>query len=74
MKKMIAIILAAMLLIGVAAAVAEPMLGGWTVAESAEITEEQKAIFDKAMEKLVGVGYEPVAYLASQVVAGTNHC
>ncbi len=74
MKKMIAMILAAMLLIGVAAAVAEPMLGGWTVAESAEITEEQKAIFDKAMEKLVGVGYEPVAYLASQVVAGTNHC
>ena len=23
---------------------------------------------------MVGVSYEPVAYLGSQVVAGTNHC
>ena len=38
------------------------------------MTEENKAIFDKGMEKLVGVQYEPVAYLGSQLVAGMNHC
>ncbi|MCR4776199.1 MAG: hypothetical protein K5869_07460 [Saccharofermentans sp.] len=48
--------------------------GGWQTAEDQTITDAQKAIFDKAMEKLVGVKYEPVAYLASQVVSGTNHC
>lgn len=48
--------------------------GGWQTAEGKTITEAQKQIFDKAMEKLVGVKYEPVAYLASQVVSGTNHC
>ena len=74
MKKIIAIVMAAMLLISVSAAMAEPLMGGWNVPESNEITEEQKAIFDKAVEKLLGVNYEPVAYLASQVVAGMNHC
>ena len=74
MKKITAMILAAMLLISMTAAIAEPLMGGWSVAESTEITEEQKAVFDKAMENLVGVGYEPVAYLASQIVSGTNHC
>ena len=48
--------------------------GGWKTAEDQTVTTEQKAVFDKAMEKLVGVKYEPVAYLASQVVSGTNHC
>ena len=38
------------------------------------MTEEQKAVFDKAVEKLLGVSYEPVTYLGSQVVAGQNHC
>lgn len=48
--------------------------GGWTKADSPEITDEFKAVFEKATETLAGVGYTPVAYLASQVVAGTNHC
>ena len=74
MKKVLAILMAAMLLIGVTAAMAEPLVGGWTVAENSEVTEDQKAVFDKAVEKLLGVNYEPVAYLASQVVAGVNHC
>ena len=42
--------------------------------ESPEITEELQALFDKGLDDLVGVGYMPVAYLGSQVVAGTNHC
>ena len=48
--------------------------GGWQTADDQSISAAQKAVFEKAMEKLVGVNYEPVAYLASQVVAGTNHC
>ena len=50
------------------------LLGGWVKAESPEITEELQALFDKGLDDLVGVGYMPVAYLGSQVVAGTNHC
>ena len=74
MKKMLSFVLAALLLLSVAAAVAEPMVGGWSVAENNAVTEEQKAVFNKAIEKLMGVSYEPVAYLGSQLVAGTNHC
>ena len=74
MKKIIAVVLSLMLVAAVACASAAGLLGGWSVAESTEITEEQKAVFDQAVEKLIGVGYEPVAYLGSQVVAGTNHC
>jgi len=48
--------------------------GGWKAAEDTTVTESQKALFEKATEKLVGVKYEPVAYLASQVVSGKNHC
>ena len=47
--------------------------GGFTRADSPEITEEFRKVFEKACEKLTGVEYTPVAYLASQIVAGTNH-
>ena len=33
-----------------------------------------KAVFDKAMEELVGVDYTPVAVLEKQLVAGMNYC
>lgn len=74
MKKLFAVILAVVLALGTMAVCAEPMLGGWTVSENIEITDEQKTVFDKALEGLLGVNYEPLAYLGSQVVAGTNHC
>jgi hypothetical protein len=48
--------------------------GGWTTADSPVISDEFKTVFEKATSELDGVNYEPVAYLASQVVAGTNHC
>ena len=52
----------------------EPLVGGWTPAEDfGDITAERRAIFDKGMEALLGVDYAPLAYLGSQVVAGTNH-
>lgn len=47
--------------------------GGWQTSKSAEITSELRAVFDKALDGFVGVGYEPIAYLGSQIVAGTNH-
>lgn len=52
----------------------EPLAGGWTPAEDfGDITVERRTVFDKGMETLLGVDYEPLAYLGSQVVAGTNH-
>ena len=48
--------------------------GGWTVAEDTNLTPDQLDVFDQAMEGYTGVGYEPVAYLGSQLVSGTNHC
>ena len=75
MKKIVAMLLASLILLSAAAGVAEGSLsGGWNVAENTAITEENKAILEKALEKLVGVTYEPIAYLGSQVVAGLNHC
>ena len=46
--------------------------GGWTPAEDYEITEARKAVFDKGTAEL-DINYAPLAYLGSQVVAGTNH-
>ncbi|MBQ6146880.1 MAG: hypothetical protein IJI82_07600 [Clostridia bacterium] len=51
----------------------EPLAGGWTPAEDSSLTEERLAIFEKGMAALLGVDYVPLAYLGSQVVAGTNH-
>lgn len=47
--------------------------GGWVKADSPVITEDFKKLFEKAVIELVGGDYVPVAYLGSQVVAGTNH-
>ncbi len=38
-----------------------------------EANEEVKAAWDKALEGLLGVDYEPVAYLAKQIVSGSNY-
>ena len=51
----------------------DEIVGGWSKAESPVITDDFKKVFEKATETLTGVEYTPVAYLASQVVAGTNH-
>ena len=49
--------------------------GGWQTAEIGRIqlTDDEKAVFDKGMEGIVGVSYEPVCVLATQLVAGTNY-
>lgn len=74
MKKILVAVLAVMMMLCAVSASAEMMTGGWSVAQDNSITEENKAIFGKAMEKLIGVNYEPIAYLGSQLVAGMNHC
>lgn len=52
----------------------EPIVGGWTMTEGAALTDEAKAAFEKALEGLTGVAYQPIAQVATQVVAGTNYC
>ena len=72
MKKLIALILSVLMLIS-AAAMAEPVTGGWTPSADPAVTEALKELFEKGTETLTGASYIPVAYLGSQVVAGTNH-
>ena len=52
----------------------EKLMGGWEVTEDTTIDADAQAVFDAAMKGLVGVGYEAVDLLATQVVAGTNYC
>lgn len=55
---------------------AEQLAGGWTVyseGEAAAIPSKVADAFSAAMEGLDGVSYKPVAYLGSQVVAGSNY-
>ena len=54
---------------------AAPQLsGGWQATKYSAISEESGAVLDKALESLTGAEYEPVALLATQVVAGKNYC
>ena len=48
--------------------------GGWTVTNSSEISEEELEVFHQAVQDIDDVYYEPVALLATQVVAGMNYC
>ena len=71
MKKLIALLLAVLMM--ASAAAAEKMTGGWTPSADPAMTAERQALFEKGTEALAGASYVPVAYLGSQVVAGTNH-
>ena len=75
MKKLIAVFLSVLLVLGcVVTASADAMAGGWNFPEDHTMTEDAQKAFEKAMEGFAGVGYTPVALLATQVVAGTNYC
>ena len=50
-----------------------PTAGGWQRPASPAVPDEVKALLDKALEQMDGAVYTPVAYLGSQVVAGTNY-
>ncbi|SCW62979.1 hypothetical protein SAMN02910456_02256 [Ruminococcaceae bacterium YRB3002] len=49
-------------------------LNGWTRAESTELSSEDRALFSKAMDKIVGAAHAPSALLGTQLVSGTNYC
>ena len=49
------------------------MMGGWSPSVDPTVTDELKVIFDKGTSALTGSSLVPVAYLGSQVVAGTNY-
>ena len=53
----------------------EAVSGGWEMAsnDAAALPEEVQKAFDSATEKLDGNDLKPVAYVASQVVAGMNY-
>ncbi|MBQ3295444.1 MAG: DUF4430 domain-containing protein [Erysipelotrichaceae bacterium] len=50
-------------------------VGGWEGVDGYTqlLGEEEKQIFEKAIEGLVGVGYTPIQVIATQVVNGTNY-
>ncbi|MBR2578227.1 MAG: hypothetical protein IKE38_04765 [Erysipelotrichaceae bacterium] len=52
-----------------------PIVGGWEIAEVAreDLTEDEKANFEKAMEVVLGEDYEPVCVIDTQVVSGMNY-
>ena len=61
---------------GDGAEVSEPAPGGWIIAEDytkEELPEEVQDAFEKAAAELDGNDLDPMAYLGSQVVAGTNY-
>ncbi|MBR0204188.1 MAG: hypothetical protein IJQ56_07480, partial [Synergistaceae bacterium] len=51
------------------------LLGGWNLDEVKACNLPQKAqtAFIAATSELVGADYEPICYLGSQVVNGTNY-
>ncbi len=49
------------------------MMGGWTPSSDPTVTDELKTIFEKGISNVDGASSVPVAYLGSQIVAGTNH-
>lgn len=53
----------------------ETLNGGWytEVSEAVTLPDNVQKAFDKALEEYVGVSLMPMAYLGSQVVAGTNY-
>ena len=73
MKRILILLIAALLLAGFAHA-ETARDAGWTLPETVDMTEEATRIFSKAMEGLVGVDYEPLALLGTQLVSGTNYC
>lgn len=80
MKKLLCAMLTLMLFaLSCVPALAEspaPSLGSWSVntGDPADIPQEVLDAFSKAVEGLTGCVYEPIALLASQVVAGMNYC
>lgn len=48
--------------------------GAWSQPQTPDVTEDARKAFDKATEGLLGVKYEALALLSTQLVSGTNYC
>ena len=48
-------------------------VGGWKATEDPAMTADLENVFHKAVEGLLGVNYEPIACLGTQLVSGTNY-
>ena len=48
-------------------------VGGWTLPESLNVTDEAKEALAKTSEKKLAAEYAPVCLLATQLVSGTNY-
>lgn len=54
---------------------ADQTLGGWEILDAESVlSADESAIFEKAAEGWTGAEFDPVAVIATQVVAGTNYC
>ena len=79
MKKLLTLLAVGLMILSLAACgkkeepAEEQVAGGWTKVEDGTMTPELQDIFDKAIEGLVGVNYEAVELVETQVVAGTNY-
>ena len=49
------------------------IVGGWSTEDAEDITDEIRALVEKATQDKLGATYNPVAYLGHQIVNGTNH-
>lgn len=74
-KAIIALVVMCAMLAGSTLAVCAASDGAWTGSKArySFLTSSQEKIFNKAVKKVTGVEYEPVALLAKQTVAGTNY-
>ena len=79
MRKLMLVCLSLVLVLSLSCAHAETdaLAGGWTVADDPAISEEVNNLFWQALDAyqtgMITVSYTPIAYLGSQVIAGTNH-
>ena len=48
--------------------------GGWSQADSPEVTDELRTQLEQSFESMLGADYKPLALLGTQVVAGMNYC
>ena len=51
----------------------EQLAGGWTYAESPEISLDLDEVLNKATDEKLGMDYVAIALIGSQVVSGTNY-
>ena len=75
MKKVITLVLAFAMLFSLAACASSEskLLGGWQKIDPPVVTDDVAALLEKASADNLGAEYVPTAYIAKQLVSGTNY-